>query len=232
MSPEEISNPQIEPRTRWLRILGISTAVCIVMTLLGVLWVRHNLYASPFTPTRLNEHEQQVLNEKLDHLERGIQRQKPSLDIKPDETTGEGRLKPEPYKEDASKREIRISEKELNSLIAKDEETARRVAIDLSKDMVTLKLLIPVDQDYPILGGKTIRLSCGITLRHDGGKPAVSLRGVSIGGVPIPNAWLGGIKHIDLVREFGEHGGFWDTFSKGIDNIRVSDGSLYIKLKE
>ena len=232
MSPEEISDPQNQPRPRWLRILGISAAVCIVMTLLGVLWVRYNLYASPFTPARLNEHEQQVLNEKLDHLERGIQRQKPTLDSKPDETTGEERLKPEPYKEDASRREIRISEKELNSLIAKDEETARRAVIDLSKDMVSLKLLIPVDQGFPIFGGKTIRLSCGMTLGYGAGKPIVVLRGVSIGGVPIPNAWLGGIKNTDLVREFGEQGGFWDTFSKGIETIRVSDGSLYIKLKE
>jgi len=232
MSPEKISDPQNQPRTRWLRILGISAAVCIVMTVLGVLWVRYNLYASPFTPTRLSEHEQQVLNEKLDYLERGIQRQNLNPDSKPDETNGEGRLNPEPYKEDVSKREIRISEKELNSLIAKDDETARRVAIDLSRDMVSLKVLIPVDQDSPILGGKTIRLSCGITLRHYAGKPVVALRGVSIGGVPIPNAWLGGIKNTDLVREFGEQGGFWDTFPKGIENIRVSDSSLYIKLKE
>ena len=142
------------------------------------------------------------------------------------------RLEPERYTEDPAKREIRITEKELNALIAKDEETARRVAIDLSDDMISLKLVIPVDNDFPILGGKTLRLSFGVTLRHEAGKPVVVLRGVSIGGIPIPNAWLGNIKNIDLVKEFGSQRGFWSAFSEGVEGIKVSDGALFIKLKE
>jgi len=38
-------------------------------------------------------------------------------------------------------------------------------------------------------------------------------------GVPIPNAWLGGIKNIDLVKEFGADKGFWKTFSDGVENL-------------
>jgi hypothetical protein len=51
-------------------------------------------------------------------------------------------------------------------------------------------------------------------------------------GVPVPNAWIGGIKNIDLVREFGDQQGFWKSFSEGVDNIAVKDGHLNIKLKE
>jgi hypothetical protein len=89
-----------------------------------------------------------------------------------------------------------------------------------------------VEEEFPILGGKTLRLNCGVTLRYEAGKPVVALRGVSVGGVPIPNAWLGNIKDVDLVREFGGQDGFWDLFSKGVEDIRVLDGSLFVKLKE
>ncbi|MCG7996974.1 MAG: hypothetical protein JAZ06_16330 [Candidatus Thiodiazotropha taylori] len=37
--------------------------------------------------------------------------------------------------------------------------------------------------------------------------PVVILKSVSIKGVPKPNAWLGGLKNIDLVSEFGDEQG-------------------------
>lgn len=232
MTPEEASENKAQTKSKWPRILGIIALFFIVLIIASAWWIKHNLYASPFNPTKLNEKEQQVLNTKLDRLEQSVQKQGKFSRTGPDEKMSKGRLEPERYTEDPAKREIRITEKELNALIAKDEETARRVAIDLSDDMVSLKLVIPVDNDMPILGGKTLRLTCGVTLRHEAGKPVVILRGVSIGGIPIPNAWLGNLKNIDLVQEFGGQRGFWEAFSRGVENIKVSNGSLYIKLKE
>jgi hypothetical protein len=207
-------------------------ACLIVVALLSVWWIKSNLYASPFSPTTLTEREQQALNAKLDRLQRNNPSDPKSPPVGTAETKSEGRLAPEPYTEDAAQRELRITEKELNALIANDEATARRVAIALSADMVSVKLIVPVDDDFPVLGGKTLRLTCGITLRHEAGKPVVALRGVSVGGVPIPDAWLGNIKHVDLVREFGGQGGFWDLFSKGVEDIKVLDGSLFVRLSE
>jgi hypothetical protein len=212
--------------------LGIMAAGFILVVMLSAWWIKSNLYASQFSPTKLNEREQQVLNAKLDRLQRSIQSNRKSPPAGSARTKSEGRLAPEPYTEDAARREFRITEKELNALIAKDEETARRVAIALSADLVSVKLVIPVDDEFPVLGGKTLRLNCGITLRHEAGKPVVALRGVSLGGIPLPNAWLGNIKNMDLVREFGGQGGFWDLFSKGVEDIKVLNGSLFVKLKE
>jgi hypothetical protein len=232
MGIEEAVNNGDKARSRWPGILGIAAALFIVMALLSAWWIKHNLYASPFSVTKLSEREQQVLDAKLDRLEQSVRGHGKTLPKEPDERTRDGRLVPECYIEDAAKREIRITEKELNALIAKDEETAGRVAIDLSRDLVSVKLVIPVDNDFPLLGGKTLRLTCGITLRHEERRPVVALRGVSIGGVPIPNAWLGNIKNIDLVQEFGDQRGFWKIFSEGVEDIKVSEGALFIKLKE
>ena len=60
----------------------------------------------------------------------------------------------------------------------------------------------------------------------------VILRGLSVMGVPMPNAWLGGLKNIDLVQLFGTDPGFWRGFAEGVAAIQVRDGSLLIVLKE
>ena len=159
MSLEEVTENKKMTKSKWPRILGIIALFFLVLIIASAWWIKHNLYANPFNPTKLNEKEQQVLNTKLDRLEQSVQKQGKFSRKGPDEKMSKGRLEPERYTEDATKREIRITEKELNALIAKDEETARRVAIDLSDDMVSLKLVIPVDNDMPILGGKTLRLA-------------------------------------------------------------------------
>ena len=221
-----------QTKSKWPRILGIIALFFIVVITVSVWWIKHNLYANPFNPTKLNEKEQQVLNTKLERLEQNFQKQGKFSGTRTDEEMTKERLEPEDYTEDPARREIRISEKELNALIAKDEKAARQIAINLSDDMISLKLIIPVDKDIPFLGGKTLRLSCGVTLRHEAGKPVVALRGVSIGGIPIPNAWLGNLKNVDLVHEFNGQHGFWGTLSKGVEDIKVSNGSLSIKLRE
>lgn len=232
MPAEETPDNKHPARRTWPRILGILAVCLLVVALLSAWWVKSNLYASPFSPTTLTEQEQQALTAKLDRLQQNTQSGAMPPAPGYTKTKSDGRLAPEPYSEDAARRELHITEKELNALIAKDEVAAQRVAIALSADMVSVKLVVPVDEDFPVLGGKTLRLNCGVTLRYQAGKPVVALRGVSVGGVPIPNAWLGNIKDVDLVREFGDQGGFWDLFSKGVEDIRVLDGSLFVKLKE
>lgn len=213
-------------------MLGIAAGCVLVVAALSAWWIKSNLYAAPFKPTTLTERERQAFDAKLALLQRDPEGDRRAPAVTPAETKPEGRLAPEPYTEDASRREIRISEKELNALIARDEAIARRVALALSPDMISVKLVIPLDDDFPVLGGTTLRLHCGVTLRLEAGRPVVALRGVSVGGVPIPNAWLGNLKNVDLVREFSGQGGFWDLFSKGVEDIRVGDGSLFVKLRE
>ena len=86
--------------------------------------------------------------------------------------------------------------------------------------------------EFPVLGGKTLRFNAGVEMAYINGQPKVVLKGVSVMGVPIPSAWLGGLKNVDLVTEFGAGPGFWKSFSEGVENIRVEDGRIKLKLKE
>ena len=40
------------------------------------------------------------------------------------------------------------------------------------------------------------------------------------------------MKNIDLFKEFGQAGGFWQLINDGVETIEVKEGKLRIKLKE
>ena len=226
---------------RWSHVLLI-ILLTILVTIAGTYWaLKTYLFATAFTPVSLNAKEEKTLQSKLDVLgyERGFSSSSmkkapaPATPIdKHNEVDDSGFLKPERYSEKNAPRDINFTERELNALLAKNTDLAQKLAIDLADNLVSAKLLVPFEEDFPVLGGKTLRFNTGIGMTYQNEKPVIVLKGVSIMGVPVPNAWLGGLKNIDLVGEFGVDPGFWKSFSEGIENIQVTDGQITIKLKE
>jgi hypothetical protein len=213
-----------------MQVLGIALITVVIVGLIVAGWVKYNIYASEHTPTKLEPEEQKILDTKLNRLEESAREEHAASRSQEHDTTG--RLTPEPYSEKWAKREIDLTEKELNSIIADSPETARMVAIDLSENLVSLKLVVPVDEEIIILGGKTLRINLGMILSYERGKLVVGLKGISLGGIPMPNAWLGYLKNKNLVDEFGGDGGFWSLFAEGIKDIKVRDGHIRIHLRE
>jgi hypothetical protein len=228
---ENITEPAAKKfRFGLLQVMGIVGLVIIVTALLTAWWVKYYVYASKFTPTVLTVKEQKVLDSKLAKLE-GTTNKAPVDPPKKRPDQGAS-FEPEAYSEEGAKREISLTEKELNALIANHPEVAQRVAIDLSDNLISVKLVVPMDEEIPVLGGKTLRLNLGVILGYENGRPVVALKGVSLGGIPLPNAWLGNLKSKNLVKEFGAKGGFWKLFSDGVADLRVQEGHILIKLKE
>jgi hypothetical protein len=228
---ENIAEPAAKRfRFSFLQVTGIVLLVIIVTALLTAWWVKHYIYASKFTPTVLTAKERKVLDSKLVKLEESA---KKDLVVPKKKRHERGTpLEPEVYSEEGAKREISLTEKELNALIANNPEVAQRVAINLSDSLISVKLVIPIDEEIPVLGGKTLRLNLGLILSYENERPVVALKGVSIGGIPLPNAWLGNLKNRNLVKEFGDEGGFWKFFSDGVADLKVKKGHILIKLKE
>jgi len=221
---------------RFKRVLLV-VAVAIVTSVITVWLAATYLLPREFKPVKLNDREAQVLDAKLALLDPagGPTASAPGKergDVPAHRSQGRAPLTPERYDERGASRQIRLTERELNALLARNTNLAHKLAIDLSKDLASAKLLIPLDPDFPFVGGKTLRVTAGLELRYDHRNPVVMLKGVSVWGVPIPNAWLGGLKNVDLVREFGAERGFWQAFAAGVENIRVEEGALSIKLKE
>lgn len=204
------------------QVLAIALAAMLVAAAASAVAVWFWLFPRPFQPTVLNPHEQQQLEGKLERLESYSSPQPPAA----------GALKPEPYSEQAADREITFSEREVNSLLAHNTDLAEKMTVDFAEDLVSLRLLLPLDPDFPVLGGKTLRLRAGAELAYRNGRPVIVLKGVSLMGVPLPNAWLGGLKNIDLMQEFGGGPGFWQRFGEGVADIRVREGELHVRLRE
>jgi hypothetical protein len=209
------------PRFRVVAFLVLLAAAVLI-----VVWIRQNVYASKFTPVTLTPKENVVLQDKLARL-----RQEEPVSVPFEPVPGKP-LSPEPYTEEGANRQIQLSERELNGLIAGTPDIARKVAIDLSDDLISVKLLLPVEDEVPVLGGKTFRIHMGLAVRYEEGKPYIALKGVSLGGIPLPNAWLGYLKNVNLVEEFESGDGFWKIFSGGVRSIEVRQGSMRITLKE
>lgn len=211
---------QSAPDKNAWRTFGIVVITLAITLAVGYWLVTAYLFPTQFTPVQLSQTEQQQLDQKLRHL---------GVNSKPSTKTT---LEPEAYSEVGASREIHLSEKELNSLLAKNTDLASRLVIDLSDNLASAKLLIHLDPDFPLLGGNTIKVTAGMVLSLSNGKPIAILKGVSVWGVPLPNAWLGNMKNTNLIEEFGQAGGFWQAINDGVESIEVKEGMLRIKLKE
>ena len=242
-NPDETAPPK---RARQgIGCLGVTLVVIVTMVItvaLGALAVRYFLFPDQFEPVELSAVEQRTLEDKLGAI--GVQANRPPparsddrFAASPEEFDDEGRLRPEAYEETGAPREIRFDERELNAIIARDPELARRLAIDLSRDLVSAKLLVPLAPDFPVMGGQTLRLTAGAEVREvptpDGGsRLAVIVTGVSLWGVPLPNAWIGGLRGVDLVARYGDDPGFWQALAEGIEEVRVEEDELVVRLAE
>lgn len=201
-------------------------AIAAATSVLTVWLTTRYLFPVEFKPVTLAAGEKKVLDAKIDRLDQS-RPGRPRDSRQPVDT-----LEPEPYSEEGARREVTFTERELNALLATNTDLARKLAIDLSENLASAKLLVPLDPDMPFFGGKTLKVTAGLELRFAEGRPVLALRGVSLWGVPIPNAWLGGIKNLDLVKEFGGQGGFWHAFATGVEDIRVEQDRLTVRLRE
>lgn len=221
------------------RSSGLNTFLVVLVTIIVTagltFWIlRTYIFPAEFKPVELSAREEQVLEQKLerfDTLQARRTRGSAKAAQRADDAAAEV-LEPEAYSEAGASRTITLSERELNGMLAKNTDLAKKLAIDLSENLMSAKLLVPVDEDFPFMGGQILKVRAGMELAYRDNRPIVILKGISIMGVPIPNAWLGGMKNIDLVEYYGNESGFWKAFADGVDNIQIEDGNVTLLLKE
>ncbi|HND37068.1 MAG TPA: arginine N-succinyltransferase, partial [Nitrosomonas sp.] len=130
----------------WSQIFMI-VLLTMLITIGGTYWVLKNyVFTTRFTPVELNEKEEKSLHEKLlsiGFLDENTDRPDSTND---QEIDHEGFLKPEAYSEHNAPREIIFTERELNALLAKNTDLAQKLAIDLANNLVSAKLLIPLEE--------------------------------------------------------------------------------------
>jgi len=200
---------------RYPVVAGMLVLTAVLTALLTLFVVRFWILQPGIEPVVLDHREKAELEEKLKVIRKG---------------PGEDELKPEPYREYHEDRVIYLTQRELNAMISRNQDLAERIALHLSRDMISATALITLPPEMPVLSGKTVEVRIGLRMGYSDGSPVMIVEGISLMGVPLPSAWMGNIKGRDLFIMYGDKGGFWQVFGEGIQDLRVEDGRLRVQL--
>ena len=89
-----------------------------------------------------------------------------------------------------------------------------------------------IPQDFPIGGGRMFRARGRFRISlGNGGKPYAILDDVTVFGISLPKAWLGGIKGENLLGE-AMTGNNQSPVLNGIKSLRVEPGVLVLELED
>ena len=201
-----------------LIVLAVILVCCGLTAAATAWWVKRNVYASPLHPVSLSQAEQKVFDEKIGVLTGASEAPK-------DEKTPEQRAS-------EAERTLVVTDKEINAFLAK-QGIGEQVKVELAVGNIEATVLVPVDKDVPLFGGKTLRLKLALTGKMgEDQKPAFRVTDISLGGVPLPNAWLGDLKGVNLLASNVESDPVVKRFLAGIREFEIKGGSIRVLLNE
>lgn len=210
----EPAAPATAPRARSTKkIILITLAVILgcagIAATTGALWVKHTFYPSPMKPVSLTASEQAALNGKLQALNN------PAA-IPPDEAN----------------RTIIINEREVNAYLAQ-QQLGESVQVQFAEGQVSAAIILTAPPDFPLVPNQKIRLrftfGTSLTPAH---KLSLKLDDLSLGGISLPNSWIGDIKGLDLIAANVESDPALQKFVAGIQSLDIHNGTLRLVLNK
>jgi hypothetical protein len=205
--------PPPVPRRKSCLIPALIGVVVVLLVAFG-LWFWFN---RPIKPVQLSSEEKQVVQQKVEAIQ---QVEAPSqVPDAPAEPTYE-----------KGKREIILTEKELNGLLNEHTTLGDKLKFELATDAVHARLETDLDPDLPVVGGKRLKARARFIVKTDSGAPSLILEDLTVWGVSVPNDWVAQLKGKDILGEV--LGGGKGGKIAGIEEMSVEPGQLKIKLKE
>lgn len=196
----------------WLKA---AVAFLVFILLLGGLWW---WFTRPIQPVQLTAREKAVVKEKIAAIQ----------EAEPPKSTGSADS-PEPAYE-RGKKEIILTEREINGLLNANTDLGRTVSFQLGTDAVLARIETPLDPDLPIVGGKTFKARARFIVSEASGQPSFVIDDLTVWGISLPNEWLGGLKGRNLLAEILGGGGTGKV--PGIESFAIRPGQLTIKLTD
>lgn len=225
----------------------IALALVIVATVLITLW----WVQRPIRPVVLSPPEKAVVEQKLRQLGGGnapaavppspgaipsaVKREAeaaetPAVPPVPAAGTDASLKRDRPYV--PGSRTLKLTEREINGLLHANTDLGRSVRLEFARDAVQAYLAVRIPQDFPIGGGQMFRARGRFLLSlGNGGEPYAVLEDLTVLGLSLPKAWLGGLKGQNLIgRAMGERDG--SPVFNGIKSLRVEPGTLVLEVEE
>lgn len=195
--------PAIRPRSRKRTVLITLTLVTLLVTTaaVAIYWWTNR----PITPTILSTTEQHALDQKMAAVqERTYER---------------------------GEKILILTEREINALFHRNTGLGDKVRFEFADNAIHARVSTELDQDIPIIGGRTLKAKARFKLTDPENKPAIILDDLTVWGISLPNAWLADIKGQNLISNLGidlpEN-----RIAQGIEEISVTHGKITIRLAE
>lgn len=208
-TPESVAPASSQARPKRNPVL-ITLAVILgcagIAAAAGGLWVKHTFYPSAITPVSLTTAEQAAFDGKLQALSN-------------------------PAAEEAS-RTLVINEREVNAYLARNE-LGENVQVRFGEGNVSAAIILTAPEDFPVFPNQKIRLrfTFGTSLSPEH-KLSLKLDDLSLGGISLPNSWIGDIKGVDLVAENVESDPALQKLLAGIQSMEIHNGTLRLVLNK
>ena len=127
---------------------------------------------------------------------------------------------------------LRLTERELNGLLNANTDLGKTVRLELGRDAINAYVAALIPEDVPVLGGKMFRARGRFRVSlTEGAAPFAILEDVTVFGLSLPKAWLGGLKGENLLADaMGERNGA--PVLKGVKSLRVEPGALVLEVDD
>lgn len=126
---------------------------------------------------------------------------------------------------------ITLTEREVNALFHHNTQMGDKVRFELAANAVHARIRTELDQDLPVLGGRTLKAKARFLIEDQENKPALILDDLTVWGVSLPNAWLADLKGQNLLANIGLDMSN-NRIAAGIKDITVDHGKITIQLAE
>ncbi|HSU56727.1 MAG TPA: hypothetical protein VLT36_21900 [Candidatus Dormibacteraeota bacterium] len=127
---------------------------------------------------------------------------------------------------------LKLTEREVNGLLNQNTDLGKSVRLEFAQDAINAYLAIRIPDDFPIGGGKMFRARGRFRVSiGNGGEPYAILDDVSVFGLSLPKAWLGGIKGENLLGQAIGEQKQWRGI-KGVKSLRVEPGALVLEVED
>lgn len=172
-------------------------------------WVKHTFYPSAMTPVSLTASEKVEFDSKLQALN-----------------------DPASIPADEANRTLIVTEREVNAYLAQ-QQLGESVQVKFGEGNVSAAIILTAPPDFPLVPNQKVRLrftfGTGLTPEH---KLSLKLDDLSLGGISLPNSWIGDIKGIDLVADNIESDPALQKFLAGIRSMEIHNGTLRLVLNK
>ncbi len=248
--PGGLSAPPLPKKRRWL-LWGcgglLAFALLIVATVAITLW----WIQRPIKPVVLSPKEKATVEAKIRTLEdeqparpptSPPAQAAPSTPVPPPRSTELAEL-PRAYPVPGSTPEpdrsytpgdkvLKLTEREINGLLNQNTDLGNTVRLEFGRDAINAYLAVPIPKDFPIGGGKMFRARGRFRVSiGNGGAPYAILDDVTVFGLSLPKAWLGGLKGENLLGDvLRDRNG--SPALRGIKSLRVEPGALVLELND